>query len=133
MAEDEGVVQAALPDSVVSVSGTTDSKELASWQRDIAKIRHVTAPETLTVNHSARLDLDRDEADETVVCVSGGQGRGSCYVVDVIGSERRYFELDMAGSGDVGLLSFTSDDVPYVAWVGPLLDAHRQSTPPMFM
>ena len=112
------------------VRGTIDSKGQADWKRDIAEIRSLSPSEELSVNHSATIDLDRDGTDEAVLCVSGGQGRGSCYLVDVVGSERRYFELDMAGSGDVGLLSFTVNDVPYVAWVGPLLDAHRETTSP---
>ena len=120
-------VQAELPASVSSVS--EEKGLVGSWKRDLAEIRNVPESEVLSVNHAATIDLDRDDKDEAVLCVSGGQGRGSCYVVDMVGSERRYFALDMAGTGDVGLLSFTVDDVPYVAWVGPLLDAHRESTP----
>ena len=94
-----------------------DPADLQAWLADIATLR--AGP--VTALTSARLDLDGDPAPEGFVCVNGGKGDQPCFVIDEVGSERRYHGVDLPyddpAKGEAPT-AYTQDGATYLLWVG---------------
>ena len=87
--------------------------DLKQWLADLSGYRTAKVKPTW----STMLDLDQDGIEEGAICVTGGTGDFSCFVVDPLGGERRYFGLMMTfdgGPDTTAPVAFRLDDGVYL-------------------
>jgi hypothetical protein len=113
---EEGLPLPTLPDGMTEIHSLATPAQEAIWLADIGEIRGGE----VTLRQSLVVDLDRDGEAEGAVCVSGGKGDYTCFLVDDVGTERRYFGLNLGLMGDSPLMAFANDEGHYLAWVGRL-------------
>jgi hypothetical protein len=92
---DGGLSNSPPPGAVAIARKAPADADLKRWLTDLAIYRTAAVKPTW----STMLDLDQDGIDEGAICVTGGAGDFSCFVVDPLGGEQRYFGLAMAFAG----------------------------------
>jgi hypothetical protein len=117
--EGDGVTpKMELPDGATAVAAAPVPPEtLTIWGADLNKLRSGEAK----VVTSSLYNLDGDPYIEGFVCASGGKGDYSCFVVDEINGERRYYATNIPyddPAKGAAPIAFTKDGGTYLMWVG---------------
>jgi hypothetical protein len=113
---EDGIPQAVLPEGAEVIQSAATKEQEAIWLADIAVIRDGE----VTLRQSLVADVDRDEEPEGAICVNGGRGDYNCYLVDMVGTERRYYGIYIGRYGEAPLMAFSMDGGSYIGWVGRL-------------
>ena len=106
----------------IVTSSTSSTENLAQWQSDLGQLRGGE----LEVVHSQTVELDGDDGVENLVCVAGGTGDHTCYMVDQVGDESRYYSVNIDyRKGDQAPLAFRYNGHSYLMWVGRLVRSRK--------